>query len=401
MAVTESSGKGYALYNGVKLPSIDSVWTDKATYPYSVITFDNNGLYHVYFMSTKFTFLDRYEWRYSGTAKMTSYTVNNGVWKKFATETGTSGSWGLGTGVWSSYDVLNYSDNSVYLYASSPIPLDGMTVIEWDGDTSGLTEAANGLSVLISEKIPNISKPAYQSMVSTDDGLRYYGSAEKATESEGNYYWYNFLWHTYVPTATDNYATPGIWSVKGIMSYALFAFYEGTTEETTFDLKSWLIGYALGLSGKPLPIKVPVGYLYAHVARDGETPTHTIDGVGYVGAVLPDINEVWTDEVKAEYPYACIIYYPETNVYGLYFMQNPASYTAYYDSFSGPAVVDLGNCSSYFLYPNSNSWAFYENSVTHATEISGSFVVWCSYDMSNTDDNSVYLAALDPIPINE
>ena len=32
-----ANGDGYALYNGVKLPNIDSVWTDKETYPYAVV----------------------------------------------------------------------------------------------------------------------------------------------------------------------------------------------------------------------------------------------------------------------------------------------------------------------------------------------------------------------------
>lgn len=88
----------------------------------------------------------------------------------------------------------------------------------------------------------------------------------------------------------------------------------------------WSVGYALGLTGKPLGCapdlittlgwltgkriasqrrKPPVGYLYGHVAKEGETPTHTINGVDYVGAVLPDINAVWTD--KEKYPFAVAI----------------------------------------------------------------------------------------------
>ena len=39
--------------------------------------------------------------------------------------------------IWSNFDILN-EDGSVYFAASEPISLDGMNVIEWDGDTIGL-----------------------------------------------------------------------------------------------------------------------------------------------------------------------------------------------------------------------------------------------------------------------
>ena len=48
-----------------------------------------------------------------------------------------------------------------------------------------------------------------------------------------------------------------------------------------------------------------MAFLYGHIAKEGEAPTHTINGVDYVGAVLPDINAVWTD--KEKYPFAAVL----------------------------------------------------------------------------------------------
>lgn len=62
-------------------------------------------------------------------------------------------------------------------------------------------------------------------------------------------------------------------------------------------------GYLVGAKLRAKRV-LPKQYLYGHVAREGETPTHTIGGVGYVGAVLSDINAVWTD--KEAYPYASV-----------------------------------------------------------------------------------------------
>lgn len=176
MAVTTSSGNGFALYNGVKLPNIDGVWVDKASYPYAIITSFDAALVG-YSGSSTIYLLDA-----SGVA----HYNNNGVCYKnppylscswfcsydpdvcaYLSGIGlpiTVGEWGgsspsdigsgsaqsvVGTVFWSNVDILN-PDGSVYLSASDPIPLDGMNVIEWDGDTTGLTTidmSADGLNL--------------------------------------------------------------------------------------------------------------------------------------------------------------------------------------------------------------------------------------------------------------
>lgn len=77
----------------------------------------------------------------------------------------------------------------------------------------------------------------------------------------------------------------------------------------TEKMRSFVNGILMGLCGHPLAQgepKEPIGYLYGHIAKEGETATHTIDGVGYVGNVLPNIESVYTPELQETYPYALI-----------------------------------------------------------------------------------------------
>lgn len=64
----------------------------------------------------------------------------------------------------------------------------------------------------------------------------------------------------------------------------------------TEEMRSRLLGMMMGRVSRgvfPKTQREPIGYLYGHVAKEGETPTHIINGVGYVGAVLPLIP--WGD----------------------------------------------------------------------------------------------------------
>lgn len=146
-----ANGDGFALYNGVKLPNIDSVWTDKETYPYGCLV-NSDGLCILYLTDYLFTFDGEQVVKPAGNY-ITIYLYANDV--EAAASMGIPvGEWVFVTAGadpntfvssfvnWSNYDILN-TDGSVYLAASDPIPLDGMNVIEWDGDTTGLTELSN------------------------------------------------------------------------------------------------------------------------------------------------------------------------------------------------------------------------------------------------------------------
>ena len=78
--------------------------------------------------------------------------------------------------------------------------------------------------------------------------------------------------------------------------------------------RSFKLGLALGLSGKPiqpaLSQKDPIGFFYGQLAKEGEVPTYTFNGVDYVGAILPELPQDGKDprwEWDTErFPYACI-----------------------------------------------------------------------------------------------
>lgn len=149
------------------------------------------------------------------------------------------------------------------------------------------------------------------------------------------------------------------------------------------NMRSSVMGLLLGQFSSPLPMaqKEPVAYLYN-------------------GVQLPDINEVWTDEVKAEYPYAHIVYYTEQDIYTVRYHKSPISYTAYYESTGTPALIGSG---SYFAYDaKGDGWELYQNKEdVLSITLNKSQLVWSSHDILNIDDNSVYLAASDPIPVYE
>lgn len=144
--ITETSGDGFALYNGVKLPNIDSVWTDRVKHPYAIVSF-TMGVGQVSLLPEAFSY-DGNTIRYTD---MASYVYDpTGVSGEVISEWMLVGGADSGTlnpslVVWASYDIPNTANSSTFLSASEPIPLDGMTVIEWNGGTAGLTNSGTGL----------------------------------------------------------------------------------------------------------------------------------------------------------------------------------------------------------------------------------------------------------------
>lgn len=147
MAVVITSGNGFALYKGMKLPNIDSVWTDKETYKYALIlVHDEPG--DIYYRRELWIVSEQpYIREYSGLHQVMTdglykcYYLTDGVWTE--EWSGSSGTIVYETQydndecVWSNVDIVDYP-GSVISSAFVPISLDGMTIIEWDGDTTGL-----------------------------------------------------------------------------------------------------------------------------------------------------------------------------------------------------------------------------------------------------------------------
>ena len=159
-----------------------------------------------------------------------------------------------------------------------------------------------------------------------------------------------------------------------------------------------LAGYFVGcrlraMRGK----KQPIGYLYGHVAKEGETPTHTINGVDYVGAVLPDIYKVYTPELQKEYPYAFLVH--SDGAYTSLFVMSAQAHMV--GSFTLCASSDLEYIG--YRMPD-GEWV--DNgtvSTTNAGEVvnyKANTMIWANFNVLN-DDGTIYLDASDHIPVYE
>ena len=167
-------------------------------------------------------------------------------------------------------------------------------------------------------------------------------------------------------------------------------------------LRCFKEGLALGLTGASLPYtgdytgKEPIGFLYGRVAKDGETPTHTINGVGYVGAVLPKVPE-WD---KKKYPHAYIRYVDDPNYYRFFaFTKRPYANTVYsllqvrhHGDYFYTCVGEYIGSTEHWREPSENSY-----NIQYA-EPSDAIYVWADFDIINEDDESIYFAKC-PAPV--
>ena len=192
--ITESKGDGYALYNGHKLPNIDTVWMDKAALPYAILSAVDlseagfsGKLYQLRLhlnVGVAKENSNSIGMEYGGSGSMVSYlaidneesanylhevfglSVNVGEWVHYATNSGTSVTSDLQAVFWSSYDVCTTS-GSTYLEATDPIPLDGMNVIEWDGVTTDLVSLYDVFYRVSDYFVPTDALAVYTSMDET------------------------------------------------------------------------------------------------------------------------------------------------------------------------------------------------------------------------------------------
>ena len=171
-------------------------------------------------------------------------------------------------------------------------------------------------------------------------------------------------------------------------------------------------GFYIGQSLKPIlwRMREPIGYLYGHVAKEGETPTHIINGVNYVGAVLPKLPTP-TDTV--EYPFAHITKMTlSTGLVSLYFSTgkmyrlNSKSYLALrpqttllsgdvYGARSWSFSLDNGVWSPDRM---TNPTVFLESDPDKHLNHRWSELLWSNHDIYDEDGN-LYFAKSDPIPI--
>lgn len=127
----------------------------------------------------------------------------------------------------------------------------------------------------------------------------------------------------------------------------------------------------------------------------------TIVSYSYNGAIVPYIDEVWTD--KEAYPNAIItasedrvtlMFGKISSFDGETITMQDASLYIYTDS---QAVVE--ELAASYIYISAGEWSIPAGSVPSERTIPASAVTWTSHDILN-GDGSVYLAASDPIPVS-
>ncbi len=223
MAVIESKGDGYSLFNGVKLPSLP-VW-DKETFPYASVWHNVVDAQYEFYVSTTRVVVDGSDSGGEGSSRCRLYTLNtDGTWsgpsKTYNFEMAPLAEY---VPVWANTDVINIADNSVYLAASDPIPLDGMNVIEWDGDTTGLESYSTQCYFVSYNTDLDIAKNAV--CVQTNGATRV-----EMMEKGDDGYW--ALWRNvyYNATPVDDCPLTGIEFRKNASYHvSLFAYYPVAT----------------------------------------------------------------------------------------------------------------------------------------------------------------------------
>lgn len=162
-------------------------------------------------------------------------------------------------------------------------------------------------------------------------------------------------------------------------------------EEKGFDLKSWLTGFALGLSGKPLPLSTG----------------KTLVGYSYNGTVLPKLPE-WDREA---YPYAVMDNNGSDTVFSIHLCSTlPQAYKSLTHTFLKTTGAYLYATYSTKGVYGDDWWSDYNGSgaYTEANTDDGSsgllcnikYAMFANFDVYDADGN-LYLSASAPIPVYE
>lgn len=377
---------GYS-YNGVELPDITTIWTDHEKFPYVFIQYSESN-------NACFLYVSDDPMYYSGgyVAIRPEYYIyvyemakpDNG-WRQSSHQTGTAQgrveNEYNGNLLWANHDIIQTQSGgvqNVIVAASEPVPIQSypyyVLVFDYVKGAedwyqvhlyySGTPYTYDGTHVTNAEGI--IRKDVY-------DGSAW--SGEITSESAP----------TLAPGMNGDvyqriYTNHDILDGEG--NVWLAADSVTPVEEETgsgFDLKSFLTGLALGLSGKPLPLapKEPTAY-------------------SYNGVVLPKLPE-WDRET---YPYAVIVHNTSENKYTLYLSKVAPTYGVY-NTTANVYGIYLSGDSELSSIASSDSWgAFMGSNIKCVTIISTRYALWTNADIVS-EDGSVYLGASKPVPVFE
>lgn len=245
--VTESSGDGFALYNGHMLPNIDTVWTEEVSlsYPYWLIWQYSNST--TYFLASPSPFY--VVWAGPNNLSSQPYTtpntqifasaIENGVWRApFSLTSKSKGELVALTTVEyavANYDVFRCTSSGVptsdlVFPASNPVSLDGYSVIEWDGDTSGLvTDGAGSYQVS-----PYFPEPGSAYTVWSESGSLSVSDSISSLQGQPGSWFSQFIRVFGFPEGNSAGAPAGVFFSASNNGYVqTFAYRESETEGPT------------------------------------------------------------------------------------------------------------------------------------------------------------------------
>lgn len=163
-----------------------------------------------------------------------------------------------------------------------------------------------------------------------------------------------------------------------------------------FPIRDYLNGLVMALCSprrafpqrepEPEPEPEPIGYLYGHIAKEGETPTHTINGVDYVGFITPAPPAPFT-----EYKYQWM--HKESTRYDAH-CANSINY-----SYNSSGRWAIGYDAYTFRMEYEEGWHRKPGGAPDKTAVDPT--TWANFTIYN-ENGSVYLEKCpDPIPIYE
>ena len=176
-------------------------------------------------------------------------------------------------------------------------------------------------------------------------------------------------------------------------------------------LMGYKVGYALRRKSNQ-PKRELIGYLYGHITKEGETPTHTINGINYTGIVLPRLLEITTAHTDFvilqfvnKYSSTSMDQYLQFNTelsLGDYILVTTDGQFRANTNYNNAIDAGTGWYRDIYYYI-AGEWKFSRNAgFTFGTCWAP---LWCSknicYGTENTVSNETFLAALKPIPIYE
>lgn len=459
-AITEYSGDGFVLCNGAKIPALPE-W-DKTAYPYYFIVREYQDWSMIYGSQAKgwttyikasnipkyksdvvdclticentnlcmFTTCDS-----QGLAGLLGYTYNEWGKAKFNTSSSIGDIYDTFSSIiWTSYDIMEATGemrnmtptDTVAMAASSEpiISLDGMWIVEWNGDTTDLVSDSGGTMYKLSDTILKRKELIGANILHTAQGTIQI-SAEDIESGDG-YMGAGGVLIT-ASRSTDTLPEAGTYAINDGTGYVSRIIYTPAGVEPYDPLKDWLTGWLYGMVGRRLFIKKKSDeivtpdtagmYLYGTPSETGNIGLRNGDTVTmYDGWVMPALPQ-WD---KTVYPYACIWGHPVEREFSvLDCTKSPLhfEYTRKYiedNSFSTPLTLpDNGTAVPHISFLTTTNGV--KVPATKADEFTPSRngaesvlpnglritlpVVWSNYNFCYSD-GELYVPKSKPIPVN-